>query len=86
VLDLNCVGGFFIEKSRDNPDTIIETIHQNARACGWLVLATHDVTEAPTQFGCTQELFEMLVKEVIRSGARILPVAQACEVATGRCG
>src|SRR5215472_12483388 len=43
IADLNFLCAFFLEKSRDNPEAVKSLIGQNARARGWLILATHDV-------------------------------------------
>ena len=47
------------------------------RLRGWLIFATHDVDEHPTRFGCAPALFADIVRYVGRSGARVLPVAEA---------
>jgi hypothetical protein len=49
----------------------------NARDRGWLILATHDVSDAPTAYGCTPEFFEAALKYAVDSGAKILPVSEA---------
>ena len=75
--DANNLQATFIEKHRDNPEWMLRLIEANARAGGWLVFATHDVTENPTPFGCTPELFDRVVQAAAGSGARVLPVAAA---------
>jgi peptidoglycan/xylan/chitin deacetylase (PgdA/CDA1 family) len=80
VTDLNYLCAFFLEKSTDNPKAVKSLIHQNARARGWLIFATHDVCAAPSPFGCTPDFFEQVVQWSLESGARILPVVKALEV------
>ncbi len=75
--DLNYLKAFFIEQSRENFDAISGVIAANARACGWLIFATHDVCDSPTRYGCTPALFERVVKYSVESGAEILPVHAA---------
>jgi peptidoglycan/xylan/chitin deacetylase (PgdA/CDA1 family) len=77
TIDLNKVLAFFLEKSRDRPESIRAIIEHNAAANGWLVFATHDISERPTQFGCTPALFEQVVQWTADSGAKVLPVARA---------
>jgi len=55
-------------------------IDRNATSNGWLIFATHDVTEHHTPYGCTPEFFSEVVRCSIDSGARILPVADACQM------
>jgi peptidoglycan/xylan/chitin deacetylase (PgdA/CDA1 family) len=80
--DLNYLAAYFLEKSRDNPEAIKTLIEQNRRDRGWLILATHDVSPDPTPYGCVPEFFEDIVRSVVASGARVLPVGQAIEVLT----
>jgi peptidoglycan/xylan/chitin deacetylase (PgdA/CDA1 family) len=80
TVDLNYVAAFFIEQSRDSPQRILDIIEKNRADCGWLVFATHDVTTDPTPYGCTPTLFERVVGYAVDSGAKILPVAEVCEV------
>ena len=77
MTDLNYLYAFFLEKSRDNPQVIRDLIDENRRQNGWLILATHDVCESPSPFGCSPEFFEGIVKYAADSGALILPVIEA---------
>jgi peptidoglycan/xylan/chitin deacetylase (PgdA/CDA1 family) len=77
--DLNCLSAYFLEQSRENPDAIKRIIDQNYDAGGWLIFATHDVSQDPTHWGCTPALFEDTVQYAVKSGAEILPVFQAYE-------
>lgn len=83
TMDLNSLNAFFLEKAKDNPSSIKNMIDENARAGGWLIFATHDVCENPTRFGCTPKLFEEIVDQAAKSGAKILPVGEAVQVAIG---
>ncbi len=74
-VDLDHLKAFFLEQSRDRPEAILAMIDAAVAANGWLIFATHDVDPDPTQFGCTPELFELVVAHAIRSGAKILPVS-----------
>ena len=78
--DLNLLCAFFLEQSRENPEAVKRLIDQNAQARGWLILATHDVRDTPSRFGCTPAFFEQVVQWSLESGARILPVVKALEV------
>lgn len=78
-VDANYLSAFFLEKSRNNPANVKNLIEENRLAKGWLILATHDVSDQPTPFGCTPAFFEDIVRSAVDSGARILPVIQAWE-------
>jgi len=74
--DLNNLKAFFIEQSRDQTEKIDLIIEQNAEFGGWLIFATHDVTENPTRYGCTPAVFEHVVTSAVKSGASILNVSE----------
>ncbi len=74
--DLNNLRAFFIEQSRDDLLPIRRLIEENKHARGWLILATHDVGETTTRFGCSPATFEQVAGWVARSGARVLPVGE----------
>jgi peptidoglycan/xylan/chitin deacetylase (PgdA/CDA1 family) len=78
--DLNLLCAFFLEQSRENPEAVKRLIDQNAQARGWLILATHDVRDTPSRFGCTPAFFEQVVQWSLESGARLLPVVEALQV------
>jgi len=79
ITDLNCLRAFFIEQGRHRPEQLKTLIDDNRRCRGWLILATHDVTQPPSPYGCDPDLFEDVVKWAVNSGARILPVIEALE-------
>jgi peptidoglycan/xylan/chitin deacetylase (PgdA/CDA1 family) len=77
IIDLNALGACFVEQNRKNPEALKELIDRNCRERGWLVFATHDISNSPTPYGCTPGLFEDIVGYAVDSGARVLPVAEA---------
>lgn len=46
---------------------------------GWLIFYTHDVSDAPSPWGCTPEFLADLVSETRRAGAPILTVDEALD-------
>lgn len=44
---------------------------------GWLILYTHDVSENPTEWGCTPEELRILVSAAFECGCEVLPVRNA---------
>jgi peptidoglycan/xylan/chitin deacetylase (PgdA/CDA1 family) len=75
--DANYLAAFFIEKSRDNLPTIKAQIDHANTTSSWLILATHDLCDEPSPFGCTPELFEAIVRHACEVGVPILPVSSA---------
>jgi peptidoglycan/xylan/chitin deacetylase (PgdA/CDA1 family) len=78
--DLNQLLAYFLEKTRDDVAAAKHLIDRNREARGWLIFATHDVSDRPTQFGCTPKFFEDVVRYAVDSGALILPVVRALEI------
>ncbi len=77
TVDLNYLQAFFLEQSRDTPAVIWEIINRNRVEKGWLIFATHDVSDQPTRFGCTPAFFDEVVSRALKSGAQVRPMAQA---------
>jgi len=77
--DLNQLSAFFLEQSRHDIQAIKDLIDRNRQSRGWLIFATHDVSDNPTPFGCTPEFFEQIVEYSVKSGAHVLPVVRALE-------
>jgi peptidoglycan/xylan/chitin deacetylase (PgdA/CDA1 family) len=53
-----------------------DLIQRNRAAGGWLIFYTHDVTEAPSPYGCTPAQFATVVTLATGCGA-VLPVREA---------
>ncbi|HTV54138.1 MAG TPA: hypothetical protein VMI06_04405, partial [Terriglobia bacterium] len=83
IADLNQLSAYFLEKAGSNFELVKALIDKNREARGWLIFATHDISSAPSPFGCTPEFFEGVVRYAIDSGAQILPVAAALNVVRG---
>jgi peptidoglycan/xylan/chitin deacetylase (PgdA/CDA1 family) len=82
--DLNQLSAFFLEKTADNVERVKEIIDKNNSVGGWLILATHDVTDSPSMYGCSTQFFKNVVRYAKSSGARILPVISALNFSLGR--
>jgi len=79
TIDLNFLKAFFLEKSRNHPIHAKQIIDMNKLSNGWLIFATHDISNSPSPYGCTPAFFEEIVKYAEDSGAKILPVAEALD-------
>lgn len=79
VIDLNLLKAFFLEKTKGKLNEIEQVILENAKALGWLILVTHDISDSPSQYGCTPRFFNKVVKCAVDSGAMILPVAKTLD-------
>jgi hypothetical protein len=83
VADLNNLSAYFLEKTMGELTHVARLIERNTSEQGWLILATHDVADHPSPFGCTPDFFESVVRCVKASGAKVLPVMKALEASRG---
>lgn len=79
AVDLNLVKACFLDQRAglDFP-AIAALLDRNARARGWLVFATHDLSNQPSRYGCSPARFRQVVEMTRATGATILPMAEAC--------
>jgi peptidoglycan/xylan/chitin deacetylase (PgdA/CDA1 family) len=73
----------FLEKHQGELDWVKRLVDASVQEKGWLIFATHDVGRNPTGLGCETGFFTEVVHYAAGSGAKILPVAQAWQEASG---
>lgn len=64
--------------------SLTKLINTNLKKKSWLIFYTHDISQSPTPYGCTPELFEFAVKEASKSGAELLCIRNALARASFR--
>jgi peptidoglycan/xylan/chitin deacetylase (PgdA/CDA1 family) len=80
VLDLNLLKGYFLDwRNRGDLGAVRCMIDRNTAARGWLIFATHDVAVNPSHYGCDPTFFAEVVRLAVASGARVVPMMQACK-------
>ena len=84
--DFNHLSAYFLEKDGDDIGRVKAMIDRNSRDRGWLILATHDVCDSPTPYGCKPGLLGEVVRYAVQSGASVLPVIEALAVVRGKVG
>ena len=62
-------------------DDVMTAVERAAEHKLWLILFTHDVRDAPSEFGCTPGEFAAVVEAVASRDLDVLPVAQALDLA-----
>ena len=79
IVDLNLLKAVFIDRRTGvDFEFISKMVDYNAARRGWLIFVTHDVADDPSPFGCTPKFLETVVACAARSGAKLLPVGEAC--------
>jgi peptidoglycan/xylan/chitin deacetylase (PgdA/CDA1 family) len=84
--DLNNLSAYFLEKSRHDIQLVKDQVDNNNRDRGWLIFATHDVSDSPSPYGCTPRFFEEVVCYAVQSGAHVVPVSEALDFLTPGSG
>jgi len=57
-------------------DICMDKISECAEGGGWLIFYTHDVTDPPSEYGCTPEDFTRLVETVSRKKLPVVTVGE----------
>ncbi len=60
-------------------DALLGQIRSLGESPAWLTLFTHDITDNPTDWGCTPAQMDAVIKAVQSVGAEVLPVAAAID-------
>jgi hypothetical protein len=72
--------GFFLDqRNMVDLNEVKRLINHNTSCQGWLIFATHDITDNPSPYGCTPQFFDEVVKYAARSGSLLLTVEKALE-------
>lgn len=80
MADLNLLKAFFLDRrNKIDINLVRKLVDYNTSCRGWLIFATHDVTDRPSLYGCTPKFFGEVVEYAARSGALLLPVGKACD-------
>jgi peptidoglycan/xylan/chitin deacetylase (PgdA/CDA1 family) len=87
VVDLNLVRCVFLDRytNVDLP-AVRDLIARNAARRGWLVFAAHDISHGSGPLSCDPAFLSSTLRMSIESGAKVVPVAAACELLRTRSG
>jgi peptidoglycan/xylan/chitin deacetylase (PgdA/CDA1 family) len=77
TLDLAELKAIPIEYRRWIPEEIDAAIAQAQALSGWVIFFTHDVSDAPSPFGCTPAMLDHVLARLAAAQVDILPVKHA---------
>ncbi len=81
TIDLALLKSYFLDGRTDRDMRGIEQILSATLATkGWLLFATHDVSDCPSRFGCSTAFFRDVVRLAVGSGAAVGTVAAVSEL------
>jgi hypothetical protein len=79
VVDPMMLKGVEIRQPEDGARALTRWIDDVAERPGWLIFFTHDIAPRPTNYGCTPDTFDHLVRYAAEKGCCILPVDSAAD-------
>lgn len=87
VIDLNLVRCVFLDR-HTNVDLLAvrDLVARNAARRGWLIFAAHDISQGSGPLSCDPVFLSSTLRLSIESGAKVVPVAAACELLRARSG
>jgi len=75
-VDLNLLKSYFIDKrNNQNIYELKNLIDKNNEENGWLIISTHDVNYAPSDFGCSIEYFKEIVEYITHKNINVLNIS-----------
>lgn len=83
VMDLAQLWAVPLEVRHWTAEEVERRVREARESTGWIVFFTHDVSDAPSPYGCTPEILEHALRSVTEAGMEIVPVREALRVATG---
>ena len=82
-VDLAQLNTISLEARCWDQEKIEAAIHRGLHEHGWLVFYTHDVSEAPSEYGSTPAMLDWALSRIIAARIEVLPVKEALPVALG---
>lgn len=77
--DLNALLAQRLYSHEISVERIGELIRATSEGHGWLIFYTHDVSPAPSRWGCTPELLEAAIRLSQEYACQVLPVGKAID-------
>ncbi len=75
-VDLNLLLANSLYGDPDDLERVTQLIRENEKRKGWLIFYTHDVSPAPSRYGCSPRFLDSTVRMAVQNGAKVLPVAE----------
>ncbi len=77
MIDLAQLRAVPLEHRRWVPEEIDASVARAVAETGWVIFFTHDVSETPSDFGCTPAMLEYTLGRLADAGLETIPVRQA---------
>ena len=76
-VDLNALHAEKLYQQLMSPERLERLIGEVAARKGWLIFYTHDISEHPSEWGCSPGMLQQALACALASGCRVMPVNEA---------
>ncbi|HTC06981.1 MAG TPA: polysaccharide deacetylase family protein [Xanthobacteraceae bacterium] len=83
IADLSVLKSNALEQASIGRQDVSHLITETVRRNGWLLFASHDVNDTPSQYGVRPEFLTFALRSALAAGCRIVTVAQALRILRG---
>jgi hypothetical protein len=83
VADLGVLKSNALEHASIGRQDVRRLITEAVRRNGWLLFASHDVNDVPSQYGVRPELLTFALRSALAAGCRLVTVTQALRILRG---
>ena len=83
VADLGVLKACALEQTAIDRKAISRLISEAVRRNGWLLFASHDVADSPSQYGVRPDLLSFALRSALASGCQLVTVAHALRLLRG---
>jgi peptidoglycan/xylan/chitin deacetylase (PgdA/CDA1 family) len=83
VADLGVLKSNALEQASISRQGVSHLITETVRRNGWLLFASHDVNDTPSQYGVRPEFLTFALRTALAAGCRLVTVAQALRILRG---
>lgn len=83
VADLGVLKSNALEQASISRQGVSHLITETVRRNGWLLFASHDVNDTPSQYGVRPEFLTFALRSALAAGCRLVTVAQALRILRG---
>ena len=77
IFDLSLLKAISLDAGFQQKFRLTDIIRKAKATNAWIVFLTHDIGDRPSTWGCTPQLFNSVVSELLENGIEILPLKNA---------
>jgi peptidoglycan/xylan/chitin deacetylase (PgdA/CDA1 family) len=83
IADLGVLRSYALEEVSIDREAISRIVAETVRRNGWLIFASHDVSDEPSHYGVRPDLLAFTLRSALAAGCEVVTVAQALRLLHG---